>query len=119
MAMAAPLFWSYIPRMLWRSSRDRPLNAPAAFIHPCQPIVAKLPAFAGRMNSSMMAIGCRFAALYSLEECAVATLHIEHGITDFSTWKANFDRFAVKRSEAGVTAHRIYQPHDNAAYVII
>jgi bifunctional non-homologous end joining protein LigD len=29
--------------MLWRSSRGRPLNAPAAFIHPCQPIVAKLP----------------------------------------------------------------------------
>jgi bifunctional non-homologous end joining protein LigD len=29
--------------MLWRSSRGRPLNAPAAFIHPCQPIVAKEP----------------------------------------------------------------------------
>jgi bifunctional non-homologous end joining protein LigD len=29
--------------MLWRSSRGRPLNAPAAFIHPCQPTVAKQP----------------------------------------------------------------------------
>ena len=31
--------------MLWRmrKSRGRPLNAPAAFIHPCQPIVAKQP----------------------------------------------------------------------------
>jgi ATP-dependent DNA ligase len=31
--------------MLWRvrSSRGRPKNAPAAFIHPCQPIVAKQP----------------------------------------------------------------------------
>ena len=31
--------------MLWRmrSSRGRPSNAPAAFIHPCQPIVAKQP----------------------------------------------------------------------------
>jgi hypothetical protein len=29
--------------MLWRSSRGRPLNAPAAFIHPCQPIIAKQP----------------------------------------------------------------------------
>jgi hypothetical protein len=29
--------------MLWRvrNSRGRPMNAPAAFIHPCQPIVAK------------------------------------------------------------------------------
>jgi bifunctional non-homologous end joining protein LigD len=29
--------------MLWRNSRGRPLNAPAAFIHPCQPVVAKQP----------------------------------------------------------------------------
>src|SRR6476661_8785328 len=27
--------------MLWRNSRGRPLNSPAAFIHPCQPTVAK------------------------------------------------------------------------------
>src|SRR5262245_23035693 len=31
----------YIGGMLWRNSRGGPLNAPAAFIHPCQPIVAK------------------------------------------------------------------------------
>ena len=49
----------------------------------------------------------------------MATLHIEHGITDFSTWKAAFDRFATRRSEAGVTAHRIYQLHDDAAYVVL
>src|SRR5262249_62366232 len=35
--VAAPLFRSCISLMLWRSSRGRPLNAPAAFIHPCQP----------------------------------------------------------------------------------
>jgi bifunctional non-homologous end joining protein LigD len=29
--------------MLSRNRRGRPLNAPAAFIHPCQPIVAKQP----------------------------------------------------------------------------
>ncbi len=29
--------------MLWRTSRGRPRNAPAVFIHPCQPIVAKRP----------------------------------------------------------------------------
>jgi hypothetical protein len=33
----------YIGGMLWRNSRGRPINAPAAFIHPCQPIVAKQP----------------------------------------------------------------------------
>src|SRR6476469_10303629 len=29
--------------MVSRSSRGRPLNAPAAFMHPCQPTVAKQP----------------------------------------------------------------------------
>jgi hypothetical protein len=34
----------YINGMVLRSlGRGRPLNAPAAFIHPCQPIVAKQP----------------------------------------------------------------------------
>jgi bifunctional non-homologous end joining protein LigD len=33
----------YISRMLWRNSRGRPLNAPADFIHPCQPTVANEP----------------------------------------------------------------------------
>lgn len=49
----------------------------------------------------------------------MATLHIEHAITDFASWKAAFDRFADRRKEAGVTAHRIHQPHDDAAYVIL
>ena len=29
--------------MLWRNSRGRPLNGAAAFVHPCQPTVAKQP----------------------------------------------------------------------------
>jgi hypothetical protein len=49
--------------MLWRvrNSRGKPINAPAAFIHPCQPIVStRPPRGAGwRMNSSMTAIGCK------------------------------------------------------------
>jgi hypothetical protein len=49
----------------------------------------------------------------------MATLHIEHAVTDFGTWKAAFDRFASRRSEAGVIAHRIYQPYDDAAYVVL
>jgi hypothetical protein len=38
------LFSQYIAPMLSRvrNLRGRPINAPAAFIHPCQPIVAKL-----------------------------------------------------------------------------
>lgn len=49
----------------------------------------------------------------------MATLHIEHRITDFASWKAAFDRFADRRQEAGVTAHRIHQPHDDPAYVVL
>ena len=49
----------------------------------------------------------------------MATLQIEHAITDFATWKSAFDRFAAKRLEAGVTSHRFYQPYDNPAYIIV
>ena len=33
----------WAPALHWRSSRGKPINAPAAFIHPCQPIVGKQP----------------------------------------------------------------------------
>ena len=49
----------------------------------------------------------------------MATLHIEHKINDFATWKAAFDRFAGQRREAGVTAFRIHQPYDDVAYVVL
>lgn len=49
----------------------------------------------------------------------MATLHIEHGIKDFATWKAAFDRFSDKRAEAGVTAQRIHQPVDDPNYVVL
>jgi hypothetical protein len=39
--MAALFLWSMLCRV--RNSRGRPMNVPAAFIHPCQPIVAKQP----------------------------------------------------------------------------
>ena len=49
----------------------------------------------------------------------MATLHIEHAITDYPTWKAAFDRFSERRAEAGVTAYRIHQPADDPAYVVL
>ena len=49
----------------------------------------------------------------------MATLHIEHGIRDFATWKAAFDRFADKRTEAGVTAARIHQPVDDPRHIVL
>jgi hypothetical protein len=60
----------------------------------------------------------QFSILFTWRS-TLATLHIEHPITDFVTWKAAFDRFEGKRADAGVTAHRIQQPVDDPAYVII
>lgn len=43
------------------------------------------------------------------------TLHIEHPITDFDTWKSAFDRFAPARESAGVRHHRVQRPVDDPA----
>ncbi|MFH5207350.1 hypothetical protein ACHIPZ_03815 [Antrihabitans sp. NCIMB 15449] len=47
------------------------------------------------------------------------TLHIEHPISDFATWKQAFDKFAELRSLAGVRSHRVAQPVDDSGYVVI
>jgi hypothetical protein len=47
------------------------------------------------------------------------TLHIEHAITDFATWKAAFDRLAERRTQAGVLAEHVKQPVDDPRYVVI
>ena len=49
----------------------------------------------------------------------MATLHIEHAITDYATWKTAFDRFAERRTAAGVTAQRIQQPVDDPRSVML
>jgi hypothetical protein len=49
----------------------------------------------------------------------MATLHIEHRVTDFGTWQTAFDRFAQVRQESGVCGHRILRPVDDAHYVVI
>ena len=49
----------------------------------------------------------------------MTTLHIEHPITDFGTWKAAFDRFAGAREKSGVRSHRILRPVDDTHYVIV
>lgn len=47
------------------------------------------------------------------------TLHIEHGITNFSESKAAFDRFADLRAQAGFVVYTIRQPVDDSDYVMI
>lgn len=49
----------------------------------------------------------------------MATLRIEHGITDFQTWQQAFDRFAEARAKAGVRAFSIRQPVGDPAYLTL
>jgi len=49
----------------------------------------------------------------------MATLHIEHAITDLATWQTAFDRFAEQRRAAGVVAQRVHQPLDDDHYVVV
>jgi hypothetical protein len=50
---------------------------------------------------------------------SVPTLHIEHPITDFETWRTAFDRFADARRAAGVLAHRVRRPVDDPCFVVV
>ncbi len=49
----------------------------------------------------------------------MATLHIEHPITDYASWSEAFGRFADARRQGGVRQQRIQQPVDDPAYVVI
>jgi hypothetical protein len=53
------------------------------------------------------------------QENAMATLHIEHPITDVATWTSAFSRFADARRNAGVRAQRVQRPVDDPKYVVI
>jgi hypothetical protein len=47
------------------------------------------------------------------------TLHIEHAITEFDTWKSAFNRFADVRRDAGVRSERVQRPVEDPNYVVI
>lgn len=49
----------------------------------------------------------------------MATLHIEHPISDLETWLGAFTRFEEARAKAGVRAHRVCQPVDDDKYIYV
>ncbi|TDP96716.1 hypothetical protein [Labedaea rhizosphaerae] len=49
----------------------------------------------------------------------MATLHIEHPITDYPTWRAAFDGFAEARRGAGVRADRVQHPVEDPNYIVV
>ncbi len=48
----------------------------------------------------------------------MVTLHIEHAITDYPTWRGAFDRFAAARGGAGAGL-RVSQTLDDPAYIVV
>ena len=49
----------------------------------------------------------------------MATLHIEHQISDLKTWLAAFSRFTETRQKAGVRGQRVYQPVGDDKYIVL
>ena len=49
----------------------------------------------------------------------MATLHIEHPISDLQTWLDAFNKFEEARENAGVRAQRIHQSTDDDKYIYI
>lgn len=49
----------------------------------------------------------------------MATLHIEHPITDFETWRTAFDAAAPLREQGGVRGHVVRRPVDDPRFVVV
>ena len=47
------------------------------------------------------------------------TLYIEHGIKDFTQWKAAFDRDPLDRAASGVKQFRVGTSLEDARYVLV
>ena len=47
------------------------------------------------------------------------TLHIEHAIRDFNTWKKAFESDPAGRERSGVRCYQILRPVDDPNYIII
>jgi hypothetical protein len=46
-------------------------------------------------------------------------LHIEHEISDLTTWLETFKRFAPAREQAGVQQAEVFQPSDDPHYIVV
>lgn len=69
-----------------------------------------------RTKSQEPGIGCDPQRSYV---ACMTSLHIEHPITDYDTWRAAFDRFAEARSAAGVIAECVTRPVEDPRYIVV
>jgi hypothetical protein len=75
----------------------------------------------GRRDLNFTRIGSPYAAplLVRRERAQMATLHIEHPISDLQTWLGAFNRFREAREKAGVRSQRVHQPVDDDKYIYV
>ena len=49
----------------------------------------------------------------------MVTLHIEHPVRDFDTWKSAFDGDPIRRERGGVRRYRVFRPLDDMRYILV
>ena len=49
----------------------------------------------------------------------MVTLHVEHAITDYDTWRAAFENGAPMRAQTGVRTYEIQRPVDDPNYILV
>jgi hypothetical protein len=49
----------------------------------------------------------------------MSTLHIEHPISDYETWRAAFERFADVRRQSGVRRELVQRAVDDPCFLVI
>jgi hypothetical protein len=59
----------------------------------------------------------RRAAIDTVDD--MFTLHLEHPITDYETWRSAFENFAEARANAGVVDERVARPVDDPRYIVV
>src|SRR5688572_16672811 len=53
------------------------------------------------------------------QHARMPTLHIEHAVPDFDTWKKTFDSYATARERGGVRSYRVLRPVEEPNFAII
>ena len=88
--------------MLLRSSRGRPLNAPAAFIHPCQPIVAKQPPSGPGWAHELKHDGYRLQIHVRDGRVPLYTISATGGVDDAGYYRNSADHTAAVNNDCRV-----------------
>jgi hypothetical protein len=111
--VAGLLFFAYMHFMLWRNSRGKRLNAPAAFIHPCQPTVAKEPSSGPGWAHELKHDGYRDGRVRLYTSTSTAALYVSDCLSSLKAINLQY-RFMMTRPIAIALAATIDEELANA-----